>query len=111
MEPKALTIQTNMALLSFSQRSKEGTCNPGETAEQRCSRRPPRETGVPGDRHASACVLLEERQRDHPFHQREDQVQPPHLVKFSKALQDAQINLQPFESGSFHLHNAFALSM
>lgn len=93
MDPKALTLQTSTALLSFSQRSEESTRNPGETAEQRRSRRPPSETGVPGDRHASTCVLLEERQRDHPLHQREDQVQAPPSVKFTEACQAAQITL------------------
>lgn len=72
MNPKVLIIQTRMALLSFSQRGEESPRDPGETAEQRSSGRPPSEAGVPGDRHAATCVLLEEGQRDHPFHPRED---------------------------------------
>lgn len=62
MNPKALTSQSRTILLSFSQRGEESAGYPGETAEQRGSRRAPGEAGVPCDRHATTCVLLEERQ-------------------------------------------------
>lgn len=107
MNLKALIIQTRMALLSFSQRSEESTRDPGETAEQWSSRRPPREAGVPGDRHASTCVLLEEGQRDYPFHPRKDQVQARSRVQRDfQAWWDilgTQISLSSFESCFFHL--------